>query len=111
MTISWQGDPARAREVLMPRLRDDRADAGAPRTRSRVGARAVPARHILFCKYGLHMPLNRQSTTYAREGVELDVSTLADWVVQRRPRRCRSPKRSALTCSRPSASIADDTTV
>jgi Transposase IS66 family len=36
--------------------------------------------HILFCKYGLHLPLTRQSATYAREGVELDVSTLADWV-------------------------------
>jgi transposase len=36
--------------------------------------------HILFAKYGLHLPLNRQSATYAREGVELDVSTLADWV-------------------------------
>ena len=36
--------------------------------------------HILFCKYCLHLPLNRQSVTYAREGVELDVSTLADWV-------------------------------
>jgi len=36
--------------------------------------------HILFCKYNLHLPLNRQSATYAREGVDLDVSTLADWV-------------------------------
>jgi transposase len=36
--------------------------------------------HVLFSKYGLHLPLNRQSTTYAREGIELDVSTLADWV-------------------------------
>jgi transposase len=36
--------------------------------------------HILFSKYGLHLPLTRQSTTYAREGIELDVSTLADWV-------------------------------
>jgi transposase len=36
--------------------------------------------HILFAKYGLHLPLNRQSTTYAREGIDLDVSTLADWV-------------------------------
>src|SRR5580704_5286615 len=36
--------------------------------------------HILFCKYGMHLPLNRQSAAYAREGVELDVSTLADWV-------------------------------
>jgi transposase len=36
--------------------------------------------HILFAKYCLHLPLNRQSTTYAREGINLDVSTLADWV-------------------------------
>jgi transposase len=36
--------------------------------------------HILFCKYGMHLPLNRQSAAYAREGIELDVSTLADWV-------------------------------
>ena len=36
--------------------------------------------HILFAKYGLHLPLNRQSVTYAREGIDLDVSTLADWV-------------------------------
>jgi transposase len=36
--------------------------------------------HVLFSKYGLHLPLNRQSATYAREGIELEVSTLADWV-------------------------------
>jgi transposase len=36
--------------------------------------------HVLFSKYGLHLPLNRQSAVYAREGIELDVSTLADWV-------------------------------
>jgi transposase len=36
--------------------------------------------HVLFAKYGLHLPLTRQSATYAREGVALDVSTLADWV-------------------------------
>src|SRR5258705_1784691 len=36
--------------------------------------------HILFSKYGLHLPLNRQSDVYAREGIALDVSTLADWV-------------------------------
>ena len=36
--------------------------------------------HVLFAKYGLHLPLTRQSVTYAREGIELDVSTLADWV-------------------------------
>jgi transposase len=36
--------------------------------------------HVLFSKYGLHLPLNRQSTAYTREGIDLDVSTLADWV-------------------------------
>jgi len=35
---------------------------------------------ILFEKYGQHQPLNRQSERYAREGVELSVSTLADQV-------------------------------
>jgi transposase len=40
--------------------------------------------HALFAKYGLHLPLNRQSNVYAREGIDLDVSTLADWVKSRR---------------------------
>jgi len=35
---------------------------------------------ILEAKFGQHLPLNRQSETYAREGVEIDVSTMADWV-------------------------------
>jgi transposase len=47
-----------------------------------VRGRAGPAllAHVLFCKYGLHLPLTRQSATYAREGVRLDASNLADWV-------------------------------
>jgi transposase len=35
---------------------------------------------ILYAKSGEHQPLNRQSESYAREGVDLDVSTLADHV-------------------------------
>jgi len=35
---------------------------------------------ILFEKYGQHVPLNRQSERYAREGVDLSLSTLADQV-------------------------------
>src|SRR5690242_1222211 len=35
---------------------------------------------VLAAKYGQHLPLTRQSAVYAREGVEIDVSTLADWV-------------------------------
>src|SRR5215471_341087 len=35
---------------------------------------------ILFEKYGQHQPLNRQSERYARETIDLSVSTLADQV-------------------------------
>src|SRR5437667_8253069 len=46
--------------------------------RARAGASLLAI--ILYAKFGQHQPLNRQSDVYAREGVELDVSTLADWV-------------------------------
>ena len=36
--------------------------------------------HVLVSKYADHSPLYRQSEIYAREGVELDRSTLTDWV-------------------------------
>lgn len=36
--------------------------------------------HILEAKFGQHLPLNRQSESFAREGIDLDISTLADWV-------------------------------
>ncbi len=36
--------------------------------------------HVLVAKYADHLPLYRQSQIYARAGVELDRSTLADWV-------------------------------
>ena len=35
---------------------------------------------IVFEKYGQHQPLNRQRDRYAREGIDLSVSTLADQV-------------------------------
>jgi len=35
---------------------------------------------ILFEKFGAHQPLNRQAERYAREGVDLSLSTLADQV-------------------------------
>jgi Transposase and inactivated derivatives len=38
--------------------------------------------HVLVSKFGDHLPLYRQSEIYAREGVELDRATLADWVGQ-----------------------------
>jgi transposase len=36
--------------------------------------------HVLVSKYADHLPLYRQSEIYARQGVELERSTLADWV-------------------------------
>ena len=38
--------------------------------------------HVLVAKYGDHLPLYRQSEIYAREGVDLERSTLAGWVGQ-----------------------------
>jgi transposase len=35
---------------------------------------------VLASKYANHLPLNRQSEIYAREGAAIEVSTLADWV-------------------------------
>ena len=49
-----------------------------PIARGRAGP--VLLAEVLFGKYGAHLPLNRQSDIFAREGVDLDVSTLADWV-------------------------------
>ncbi len=49
-----------------------------PIARGRAGPNLLAL--VLAAKYGQHLPLTRQSTIYAGEGVELDVSTLADWV-------------------------------
>ena len=38
--------------------------------------------HVLVAKYCDHLPLYRQAEIYARAGVELDRSTMADWVGQ-----------------------------
>lgn len=49
-----------------------------PIARGRAGPHLLAS--ILEAKFGQHLPLNRQSESFAREGIELDVSTLADWV-------------------------------
>ena len=49
-----------------------------PIARGRAGPNLLAM--ILDAKFAQHLPLNRQSEVYAREGVDLDVSTLADWV-------------------------------
>lgn len=38
--------------------------------------------HVLVAKYADHLPLYRQSEIYARAGITLERSTLADWVGQ-----------------------------
>ena len=49
-----------------------------PIARGRAGPQLLA--QVLFSKYALHLPLNRQSDAYKDEGIDLDVSTLADWV-------------------------------
>ncbi len=46
--------------------------------RARAGASLLAM--ILYAKFGEHQPLNRLSDSYARQGIDLDVSTWADWV-------------------------------
>lgn len=36
--------------------------------------------HVIVAKYADHLPLYRQAQIYARSGIDLDRSTLADWV-------------------------------
>jgi transposase len=49
-----------------------------PISRGRAGPNLLAM--LLDAKFANHLPLNRQSEAYAREGIDLDVSTLADWV-------------------------------
>lgn len=49
-----------------------------PIARGRAGPELLAT--VLEAKFGQHLPLNRQSEGFGREGIELDVSTLADWV-------------------------------
>ena len=75
-----EGDRACAREVLLPSCEviTQPPAPSHPIARGRAGPKLLA--HILFAKYGMHLPLNRQSEVYEREGIDLDVSTLADWV-------------------------------
>ncbi len=49
-----------------------------PISRGRAGPQLLA--QVLFNKYRAHLPLNRQRDIYAADGVNLDTSTLADWV-------------------------------
>jgi transposase len=75
-----ESDPARPREVTC-RACEKISQAPAPfHVLPRGFAGPSLLAMILFEKYGQHQPLNRQSERYAREGVDLSLSTLADQV-------------------------------
>jgi transposase len=66
---------ARPRKVLLPGLRGDYRGAGAPHPIPRGFAGPGLPTMVLVNKFLLHQTLNRQSKTYARERIEIDVST------------------------------------
>src|SRR4051794_29002877 len=87
VTESWEGGPRRwkvvehGREKVSCRACEAVSQPPAPShpiARGRAGPNLLAL--VLASKYGQHLPLTRQSAVYAREGVEIDVSTLADWV-------------------------------
>ncbi|MBG6178802.1 transposase [Labrenzia sp. EL_208] len=86
-----------------------------PIERGRPGAGLLA--HVLVSKYADHLPLYRQSQIFGREGIDLDRSTLADWVGAPPPclSRWRMPsaawsgkgKRSLLTIPRSSFKLRE----
>jgi len=94
---SVEGNPACSREIHLSRLREDQPNPSTIQpSAARLGeagqgsvgkADGMPAEGgpnllamILFEKFGQHQPLNRQAERYARGGVPLSLSTLADQV-------------------------------
>ncbi len=81
--------PARFQVVhhVRPKLACQRCDAisqapapALPVPRGRAGPGLLA--HVVVSKFADHLPLYRQSQIYAREGVNLSRSTLADWLGQ-----------------------------
>jgi transposase len=72
-------------QIIRPRAACTRCEAiqqadmpSRPIERGRPGPGLLA--HVLVSKYADHLPLYRQSQIYGREGVDLDRSTMADWV-------------------------------
>ena len=76
----FQSHSACASEAKLRWLRAHRASACAEPSIERGLAGPGLLAHVLVAKYADHLPLYRQAEMYAREGVELERSTLADWV-------------------------------
>ena len=79
--------PARFRVIrqVRPKLACARCDKivqaeAPPRPIARGLAGPGLLAHVLVSKYCDHLPLYRQEEMYAREGIELERATLADWV-------------------------------
>jgi transposase len=70
--------PKRACDACQTIVQADAPSRPIPRSYAGPGLLA----HVLVSKYCDHLPLHRQSRIYARDGVDIDVSTLADWVGQ-----------------------------
>jgi hypothetical protein len=75
-----EGHPDRAREILLSGLRDHHTAPAPFHVVPRGWAGPSFLAMLLFEKYGQHQPLNRQAERFAREGVPLATSTLADQV-------------------------------
>jgi len=83
--LEWVPERYKVIRHVRPKFSCDRCElliqAPAP---SRPIARGVagPAllAHVLVSKYADHLPLYRQSQIFARDGIDLERSTLADWV-------------------------------
>jgi transposase len=73
-------DRACAGEVQLPDVREDHGAPAPFHAIARGFAGPSLLAMILVGKYANHQPLNRQSEQYAREGIDLSVSTMADHV-------------------------------
>lgn len=65
-----------ARGMSWPGLNQTGVSCHHAITRGRAGSNLLA--QLLYSKYSLHLPLNRQSAVNVRKGIDLDVSTLAD---------------------------------
>ena len=82
-----EGDPARAREVLLPRVRKASPQPPAPShpiARGRAGPGLLA--HVLFSKYGLHLPPTARLWKSSLK--HLGASLLRRWNSRQPPPRC-----------------------
>ena len=75
------GDRDAPAQIRVPGLRGSgRAGAGAPPLIEGGLPTEATVAQVLVSKYADHLPLYRQAQIWSRQGIDLDRSTLADWV-------------------------------